>query len=271
VSVEAITWALRQEAGHSSAKFVLVALANCADADGVCWPSIAYLCDTTEQNRKTVIDNLKRLREAGLIVQTGDMKGRTGLIPVYRLNVRTNPKTGPFKRTQKRDRSEDFNDPENGTVDDDATDPKTEPLKQSQKRNSSENGTVPKTEPVTVPKTVPVTVPKTGHGTVIGTVIEPKDRASLLSGKPDRRGEVREVLKFLQNMTGRAYREVPSNVRLIESRLKNTSLEDIKRVLVFKGEQWLDDPTMSQYLRPITLFRASNFEQYLAEALANHA
>lgn len=270
MSVEAITWALRQEAGHSSAKFVLVALANCADADGVCWPSIAYLCDTTEQNRKTVIDNLKRLREAGLIVQTGDMKGRTGLIPVYRLNVQTNPKTGPFKRNQKRDRYDPSNDPENGTDDDGVTDPKTEQFKQSQKRNSSENGTVPKTGPETVPKTVPVTVPKTGHGTVIGTVIEP-NKASPLSAKPDRISEVREVLKFLQNMTGRAYREVPSNVRLIESRLKNTSLEDIKRVLVFKGEQWLDDPTMSQYLRPITLFRASNFEQYLAEALANHA
>ena len=270
MSVEAITWALGQCAGHSSAKFVLVALANCADTDGVCWPSIAYLCDTTEQNRKTVIDNLKRLREAGLIVQTGDMKGRTGLIPVYRLNVKTVPKTGPFKRNQKRDRYDPSNGPENGTDDDGVTDPKTGQFKRPQKRNSTENGTVPKTGPETVPKTVPVTVPKTGHGTVIGTVIEP-NKASPLSAKPDRISEVREVLKFLQNMTGRAYREVPSNVRLIESRLKNTSLEDIKRVLVFKGEQWLDDPTMSQYLRPITLFRASNFEQYLAEALANHA
>ena len=92
-----------------------------------------------------------------------------------------------------------------------------------------------------------------------------------LSGKPDQMAEVREVLTFLRNMTGRAYREAPPTVNLIKSRLKNTSVDDIKRVLVHKGQQWLDDPEMEQFLRPSTLFRPSNFEQYLAEALANHA
>ena len=99
---------------------------------------------------------------------------------------------------------------------------------------------------------------------------EPK-KETPLSGKPDQMTEVREVLTFLRNMTGRAYREAPPTVNLIKSRLKNTSVEDIKRVLVHKGQQWLDDPEMEQFLRPSTLFRPSNFEQYLAEALANHA
>ena len=97
---------------------------------------------------------------------------------------------------------------------------------------------------------------------------EPKNKTPL-SGKPDQMAEVREVLTFLRNMTGRAYREAPPTVNLIKSRLKNTSVDDIKRVLVHKGQQWLDDPEMEQFLRPSTLFRPSNFEQYLAEALAN--
>jgi|DEB19_MinimDraft_2_1074335.scaffolds.fasta_scaffold11085_3 uncharacterized phage protein (TIGR02220 family) len=99
---------------------------------------------------------------------------------------------------------------------------------------------------------------------------EPKNKTPL-SGKPDQMAEVREVLTFLRNMTGRAYREVPPTVNLIKSRLKNTSVDDIKRVLVHKGEQWLDDPEMQQFLRPSTLFRPSNFEQYLAEALSTNA
>jgi uncharacterized phage protein (TIGR02220 family) len=96
-------------------------------------------------------------------------------------------------------------------------------------------------------------------------------KETLLSGKPDEMGEVREVLTFLRNMTGRQYREAPPTVRLIRSRLKNTSLEDIKKVLFYKGEQWMNDPKMEPYLRPATLFAASNFEQYLAEATAHHA
>lgn len=233
MSVEAITWALGQPLKHSSAKFVLVALANCADSEGKAWPSVAYLCDATSQDRKTVIENLRRLKESGLLVNTGEMKGRTGQVPVYRLTMKTVPKTEPVPKA--------------------APVPKTEP--------------VPELERVPVPKTGPVPVPKTGHGTVIEPSIEP---SSLLSGrKPDLMPQVREVLQFLRNMTGRNYREVPPTVKLITARLKNTPVADIKRMLAYKGDQWLNDPKMEPYLRPATLFAATNFEQYLAEALAN--
>ena len=105
--------------------------------------------------------------------------------------------------------------------------------------------------------------------TVTETETETETDKTPLSGKPDQMAQVREVLTFLRNMTGRQYREVPPTVNLIKSRLKNTPVEDIKRMLVHKGQQWLDDPEMEQFLRPSTLFRPSNFEQYLAEALAN--
>lgn len=233
MSVEAITWALGQPIKHSTAKFVLVCLANCADSEGRAWPSIAYLCEATAQDRKTVIENLRRLKEAGLLQSTGEMKGRTGQVPVYRLSVNTVPKTAPV--------------PKKAPV------PKTE--------------LVPETERAPVPKTEPVPVPKTGHGNVIEPSVEP---SVLLSGKkPDVMPAVREVLQFLRNMTGRQYREVDTTVNLIKARLKNTSVADIKRTLAYKGDQWLNDPKMEPYLRPLTLFAASNFEQYLAEALAN--
>lgn len=144
MSVEAITWALAQRVDRSSAKFVLVAMANCAGADMTCWPSIGYLVEATCQDRKTVVENMRRLRDAGFIAPTNDHKGRTGQIAVYLLKQ---PENGPVKETQKR------------------VDPKTEP--------------VPKTDgkspvfPVKEVRFSAETGPKTGHGTVMEPSIEP--------------------------------------------------------------------------------------------------
>jgi len=101
MSVEAITWALKQPVKQSSAKFVLVALANCSDAvDGIAWPSIAYLCEATSQDRKTVMANLKRLIETGFIKDSGQRKGSTKSVVVYQLCSAEN---GTSKQYQKRD------------------------------------------------------------------------------------------------------------------------------------------------------------------------
>ena len=144
MSVEAITWALGLPIERSSAKFVLVAMANCANHDMTCWPSVQYLSDATSQNRKTVVENIRRLKEAGLVTDTGERKGGTRQIPVYLLNRA-----------------------ENGS------------LKEDQKRNGSENGTGPKTDgnsPVFSGKQTRFyaeTGPKTGHGTVKNRKQEP--------------------------------------------------------------------------------------------------
>lgn len=138
MSVEAITWALRQPITQSSTKFVLVVLANCASADsGLAWPSVAYLSSATGQDRKTVVTNLQRLQEWGLIEDTGKRAGTTKQIVMYRLIC------GPdlFGGEEKRNGSE------NGTV------PKTEQsrkvgeqsrfsLKESQKRDTEPSLTI---------------------------------------------------------------------------------------------------------------------------------
>lgn len=156
MSIEAITWALAQKVDRSSAKFVLVAMANCADADMVCWPSISHLVDATCQDRKTVLENMKRLRDAGFIEATDEHRGRTGQVAVYRLKS-----------------------PENGTA------------KESQKRDTPKTVPVPKTDlkspvfPVKESRFSVETVPKTGHGTVNEPSIEP-------SGKQKKKRAVQE-------------------------------------------------------------------------------
>lgn len=87
MSNEAINWALEQPVSKSSAKFVLVAMANLAGPEMTCWPSYKHLTTATAQDVKTVQAGLRRLREEGFITDTGDRKGITGQVIVYRLNT----------------------------------------------------------------------------------------------------------------------------------------------------------------------------------------
>ena len=81
-------------------KFVLVVLANCASADTwEAFPSAAYLIEATAQDRKTVQTNVKRLIELGYITDTGDRRGRTRQVIVYRLNC---PEIGPVQEAHIR-------------------------------------------------------------------------------------------------------------------------------------------------------------------------
>ncbi|MFA7604459.1 MAG: helix-turn-helix domain-containing protein [Novosphingobium sp.] len=76
MSIEALAWALKQPVQPSTAKFVLVVIANCANGDEfIAWPSTEYLVEATGQDRKTVLANMRRLREAGYIEDTGERAG----------------------------------------------------------------------------------------------------------------------------------------------------------------------------------------------------
>jgi len=158
MSYEAVSWAMAQQVGKSSTKFVLVAMAECVngkDTDMLCFPSVQALSSMTEQDRKTVMENLQRLREMGFIEDTGARRGTTGQIPVYRLK---SPEIGTVKPAQIQP-SAAHNSPEI-------------PAQNSTKNGTGpENGTVPffppnSTEiPTEQSRFSLETVPKTGHGT----------------------------------------------------------------------------------------------------------
>lgn len=70
MSYDAEKWARSQKVGNSSAKFVLIELANALNRDsGKCYPSIDALEEATELNRKTVIAATKLLEEKGFITK----------------------------------------------------------------------------------------------------------------------------------------------------------------------------------------------------------
>ena len=101
MSINALSWALGLPVGRSSTKFVLVALCNYANEFGECYPSAKQLSEDTCQDIKTVESNLARLRDCGLIVDTGERRGATKQVIVYRIvpsavvqkPVETPPKT----------------------------------------------------------------------------------------------------------------------------------------------------------------------------------
>jgi predicted transcriptional regulator len=88
VSYEAVKWAMDQPVERATAKFVLVVMADCVNGESgemVCWPSSTHICKVTGMDQKTVVECLRRLRASGFIAPTGDKKGATGQVPVYRL------------------------------------------------------------------------------------------------------------------------------------------------------------------------------------------
>lgn len=91
---------------------------------------------------------------------------------------------------------------------------------------------------------------------------QPQQHINNMSDKSD----VLQILDHLNQQTGRNYRPVKSNLNLISARLKEGATPDECRAVIdAKVTAWATNPTMSQYLRPATLFGAEKFNQYVGE------
>jgi len=75
----------------------------------------------------------------------------------------------------------------------------------------------------------------------------------------------REVLQYLNDRTGHAYRPVESNTKLISARLEEGyTKDDLKTVINKKVSEWAGTK-QAQYLRPATLFNAEKFNNYVGQ------
>lgn len=102
--------------------------------------------------------------------------------------------------------------------------------------------------------------------------ISPSNSSSTSKEIKDKYKEIRhEVIKYLNEKTGKNFDiDSDSVIALINGRLndkKPTNLEELKFVIDVKASQWLNDTENNKYLRPDTLFRKSNFENYRNEIL----
>lgn len=118
MSLDAMRWAKKVKTGRSSAKSVLTWLADMCGADLTAYPSIDALAEATELNKKTVQASLQYLIAKGYVEDTGERRGRTRQIPVYRL-LGVEESITDAERTQKREHYQKrapSNSPKNGDV-----------------------------------------------------------------------------------------------------------------------------------------------------------
>lgn len=76
---------------NASQKAVLISLADNANDDGVCWPSVAYISERTCLSERAVQSAIKFLQEVGLLV-VADRNGRSNVYTVSAENYTANPR-----------------------------------------------------------------------------------------------------------------------------------------------------------------------------------
>ena len=69
MSWKALDWATDSEVGSSTTKFILLLLANKADENFSCYPSIRTLMAESDAGRSTVMRALKELEASGFITR----------------------------------------------------------------------------------------------------------------------------------------------------------------------------------------------------------
>ncbi|KGD95258.1 hypothetical protein AGI3411_03689 [Achromobacter agilis] len=94
-----------------------------------------------------------------------------------------------------------------------------------------------------------------------------------MSGKPDSAAHpeaesdaAKTIIAHLNEVTGSAFKPVESNLRLVRGRLgEGYTAEEIRAVIDAKRAEWFGNPRWGKYLRPATLFNATNFAQYAGQ------
>ena len=81
-----------------------------------------------------------------------------------------------------------------------------------------------------------------------------------MSGKPD------VVIEYLNSVTGKKFKLVAANIKLIKARLdEGHTIDDIKSVIDRQNLVWPPGNPGRMYMRPATLFNATKFNQYVGE------
>ena len=107
MSFQAMAWAVKEPLPPYE-KLVILVLANYANADGICWPSIRRICIDTGMARSMVCKTFINLEKKKLIGRTKRLDGALGRrSTVYRLAMK--PVTFEFDKLEVELGPDDFN------------------------------------------------------------------------------------------------------------------------------------------------------------------
>src|SRR4030095_3986241 len=94
MSIRAINWAFNQKVGSMATKIILIKLADNANDEGFCWPSLDYVSEKCECDKTTVKRHIKRLEELNLVHIQHRNQDNTNLSNYYHLNLPLEPGGG---------------------------------------------------------------------------------------------------------------------------------------------------------------------------------
>lgn len=78
--------------------------------------------------------------------------------------------------------------------------------------------------------------------------------------------EAEEILDLFNQITGHKHRPGKSNLQGIKRVLKEQyTVEEITHVIQLKTVKWKNNPTMSEHLNPVTIFRERHWDKYINE------
>ena len=78
-----------------------------------------------------------------------------------------------------------------------------------------------------------------------------------------------EILNYLNELAGKRFKRIKSNINPISARLKDGyTLEELKEIIQVKTLEWKNNEVMNTHLCPTTLFRPSNTDKYLNQIIA---
>ena len=98
-----------------------------------------------------------------------------------------------------------------------------------------------------------------------GTGIDHAVRAE----KAERKAAAIRILHFLNEKSGKSFREVESNLAPIMARLQDFDEITLRSIVIHRHQLWGADEKMAEYLRPNTLFNASKCAAYAGEIEAH--
>lgn len=100
MSIEAINWAKKQRVSPTQ-KLVLLVLADCADSDGLAFPSMSYLEEVTGLSDKAIRNAKRAMMSAGFLVKEGWMRLNDIRLAMADISEKTEPRSvKPVRRSR---------------------------------------------------------------------------------------------------------------------------------------------------------------------------
>jgi hypothetical protein len=96
MSGKVVGWAFEQKTRTPTAKLILVKLADNANEDGYCWPSVSLIVKHTGLSERAVRENLRHLEADGLIRVDERMTKRGQASNAYQLAIEGNAYVAPY-------------------------------------------------------------------------------------------------------------------------------------------------------------------------------